>query len=106
LNIFSDRFFAIGQTDFFQKHFPMKCILDIIETTIGSVEISYARQDALMDYETAVAWCNGLGGSFPVPTSPEENEFLRQLGNTFLGFGTNSDLSALTWTNWGPGTVS
>ena len=58
-----------------------------------------------MDYNTALAWCTSNNGVLPVPASDEENEFLRGLGNTFLGFDT-SELDQLTWTNWRRGEPS
>jgi len=72
--------------------------------SIGSTIIHYIRNDQEMDYYEARSWCEQQGGSLPIPTSPEENQFLRTLGNTFLGF-EREDRVRLTWSNWREGMV-
>jgi len=58
-----------------------------------------------MSHTTAQSWCSSQNGHLPIPGSFEENEFLRQLGSTWLGFDT-SNLDILNWTNWGYGEPS
>ena len=67
-----------------------------------SRQIKYVRNGASMTLADAQAWCSGLNGNLPVPTSAEENEFLASLGSTWLGF-TTDDMSGLTFDNWRKG---
>jgi len=52
-----------------------------------------------MDYASAIRWCTSINGVLPVPTSEEENDFLYQLGSTWLGVQTDN-MSTVHWTNW------
>ena len=39
-----------------------------------------------MSRDVAAAYCESLGGALPIPQSQEENDWLRELGDTHLGF--------------------
>jgi len=39
-----------------------------------------------MTHTAAQSWCSSQNGHLPIPASFEENEFLRQLGSTWLDF--------------------
>ena len=56
-----------------------------------------------MTHTNALSWCTALGGTLPIPASNEENEFLHNLGNTWLGLTTNDPFS---YTNWHSGEPS
>ena len=55
-----------------------------------------------MPYENAVTYCSNKGGRLPIPMTQEENDFLKGLGGTWLGFDMNNR-NNLTYTNWRPG---
>ena len=44
------------------------------------------RNDTIMSRDEAVAYCESLGGALPIPQSQEENDWLRNFGDTHLGF--------------------
>ena len=52
-----------------------------------------------MSYNAASYWCRQLNGHLPIPSSQEENDFLAEIGNTWLAVNTK-DLSGLNFTNW------
>jgi len=80
--------------------------LGYVETQLPSGRrITYIRNNERMNLEDAEAWCRSHNGHLPIPESAEENEFLRNLGNTWLGFRT-TDMSKVTYTNWRPGEPS
>ena len=59
--------------------------------------IEYARITVDTSFDVASKWCDSLHGSLPVPTSQEENDFLAELGSTFLGVKTTG---LAPFTNW------
>ena len=68
-----------------------------------------------MFWAEADTHCQSLGGFLPLPRSQEENDWLKQFGDTHLGVyneSTDSDTKGdaydrdgqqLTYTNWRPG---
>ena len=44
------------------------------------------RNDMKMSRDVAAAYCESLGDALPIPKSQEENDWLRDLGDTHLGF--------------------
>ena len=64
--------------------------------------ISYVRSSTTMSYNEANSWCTQQSGQLPIPTSQEENDFLANIGSTWLAVNTQN-LSGLTYTNWGLG---
>ena len=44
------------------------------------------RNDIKMSRDVAAAYCESLGGALPIPQSQDENDWLRDLGSTHLGF--------------------
>ena len=44
------------------------------------------RNDTKMSRDVAAAYCESLGGALPIPRSQEENDWLRDFGDTHLGF--------------------
>ena len=71
------------------------------EIIIGDRVIQYFRRNSVMDYSSALAWCDSLNGELPIPTSINENKFLRSLGSSWLG--VSATMKGLVWTNWGTG---
>ena len=52
------------------------------------------RNDTIMSRDEAAAYCESLGGALPIPRSQEENDWLKDFGDTHLGFlvGDGQDL--------------
>ena len=44
------------------------------------------RNDTEMSRDEAAAYCESLGGALPIPRSQEENDWLKNFGDTHLGF--------------------
>ena len=44
------------------------------------------RNDTKMSRDVAAAYCESLGGALPIPRSQEENDWLKDFGDTYLGF--------------------
>ena len=53
----------------------------------------------MMDYIEANSWCTEQNGNLPIPTSQEENDFLADIGSTWLGANTQDSIN-LSYTNW------
>ena len=54
----------------------------------------------MMSYTEANSWCTQQSGHLSTPRSQEENDFLANIGSTWLAVNT-MDLNGLTYTNWG-----
>ena len=53
----------------------------------------------MMTYTEANTWCTEQNGNLPIPISLEENNFLSDIGSTWLGLNME-DVGNFTYTNW------
>ena len=64
--------------------------------------IYYLRQNKELNFHNARKWCSGKGGALPKPINEIEDDFLKQLGSTWLGFSVD-EAETLPYKNWGAG---
>ena len=73
-------------------------VIDLQKLSDGRT-ISYVRSTKMMSYSEANTWCTQQNGNLPIPISQKENNFLAEIGSTWLGCSTDN-LESLTYTNW------
>ena len=76
-----------------------------LDTRLSSQELSdgrtiwYVRSKKTMSYIEANSWCTQQNGNLPVPASQEENNFLAEIGSTWLAVNAQN-FQSMAYTNW------